>query len=459
MGNSVKSQKLQKKLKNKNYYSSYPRLVVISFLGLIAVSTMLLMLPISVKSGEISFLDALFTATSAGCVTGLIVFDTFSKWTLFGQLVIICTIQIGGLGFITIMTMLTRFVKKRVSLREKLLLRESMGTIYKGEMKSLVKVVLSGTILFEVLGAAILATQFIPQMGLKNGLYTAVFLSVSAFCNAGFDVMGRIESGSSLITVNDNPVILLTISMLIIVGGIGFIVWDDIYKRRANFKRYTVHTKLTLTATAVFLIVSAVLFAVFEWNNTLENMPVWQKLLNAFFAGVTPRTAGFNSISVADMSPVSKMITYALMFVGGSSGSTAGGIKTVTFAILVLCAISTLKNKKDIEAFGRRISDDIIRKSAAIVSINFSAVFTASIIISLLQPQLGYTNIMFECISAIGTVGMTTGITPLLNTVPKIIIALLMFIGRTTSLVFAFSIMYSHKNTTSRKPIGNIMIG
>lgn len=453
------SERTKKRLKNKNYYSSYPKLVVLSFLGLILTSTVLLMLPVSVKNGNVSFLDALFTATSAGCVTGLIVFDTFSKWTLFGQMVIICTIQIGGLGFITIMTMLTRFIKKRVSLKEKLLLRESVGTIYSGEMKSLVKTVLSGTILFEVLGAVILATQFIPQMGIKNGLYTSVFLSISAFCNAGFDIMGRIEPGSSLITVNDNPVILLTLSMLIIIGGIGFIVWDDICKRKANFKRYTVHTKLTLVTTAVFLIVSAILFAVFEWNNTFFDMPIWQKLLNAFFAGVTPRTAGFNSIPVADMSPVSKMITYALMFVGGSSGSTAGGIKTVTFAILVLCAISTLANKKDIEVFGRRITEDIIRKAAAIVSINFSAIFASSLIIMLLQPQLGYTNIMFECISAIGTVGMTTGITSSLQTMPKIIIALLMFIGRITSLVFAFSIMYSHKNTNTRKPTGKIMIG
>lgn len=453
------SENLKKQLKNKNYYSSYPRLVVLSFFGLILTSTVLLMLPVSVKSGDVSFLDALFTATSASCVTGLIVFDTFSKWTLFGQIVIICTIQIGGLGFITIMTMLTRFIKKRVSLKEKLLLRESVGTIYKGEMKSLVKVVLSGTVIFEVMGAVLLATQFIPQMGVKNGLYTSVFLSVSAFCNAGFDVMGRIEAGSSLITVNNNPVIILTISMLIIIGGIGFIVWDDIYKRKTDFRRYTVHTKLTLVTTAAFLIFSAVLFAIFEWNNTFSDMPVWQKLLNAFFAGVTPRTAGFNSVPVADMSPVSKMITYALMFVGGSSGSTAGGIKTVTFAILVLCAVSTLANKRDIEVFGRRITEDIIRKSAAIVSINFSAIFASSVIITLIQPQLGYTNIMFECISAIGTVGMTTGITSTLQTAPKIIIALLMFIGRITSLVFAFSIMYSNKNTTTRKPTGRIMIG
>ena len=253
-----------KKIKNRNYYSSYPKMVALSFILLILIGTALLSLPISVKNGDITFLDALFTATSASCVTGLIVYDTFNKWTLFGQIVILCLIQIGGLGFITIMTMLSRFVKKRVSLREKLLLRESVGTIYKGDMKSLVNTVLTGTIMFEMLGAVILSTQFIPKMGFKNGLFTSVFLSVSAFCNAGFDVLGRIEAGSSLITVNNNPVIILTISALIIVGGIGFIVWDDIYRRKARFKRYSLHTKLTIVTTLALLTFGTIIFLVLE---------------------------------------------------------------------------------------------------------------------------------------------------------------------------------------------------
>ncbi|MCM1113955.1 MAG: TrkH family potassium uptake protein [Clostridium sp.] len=449
----------KKRIKNKNYYSSYPKLVALSFIALILIGTFLLMLPISVKNGDVSFLDALFTATSASCVTGLVVFDTFSKWTLFGQLVILCMIQIGGLGFITIMTMLASFVKKRVSLREKLLLKESVGTIYKGEMKALVKVVLYGTIIFEVLGAILLSSQFIPQMGFKNGLYTSVFLSVSAFCNAGFDVMGRVAPGSSLISVNDNPVVLLTISLLIILGGLGFIVWDDIYRRKTKFKRYSVHTKITLVTTLILLAAGTISFFIFEWNNTLADMPLWQKGLNAFFCSVTPRTAGFNSVPNSDLTGISKMVTYALMFVGGSSGSTAGGIKTVTLAVLILCAVSSIRNKRDIELFGRRITFDAVRKAASIASINISAIFVSSAIITFCQPELGYSNILFECISAIGTVGMTTGITASLHTVPKIIIALMMYIGRITSLIFAFSIIFSNRKTTTRKPSGNLLIG
>lgn len=454
----VGSKKKVKK-KNRNYYSSYPKLVAVSFLGLIAIGTALLMLPISYKTGTVTPLEALFTATSASCVTGLIIFDTFTKWTLFGQLVILGMIQIGGLGFITIMTMLSRFIKARVSLKEKLILKESVGTIYKGDMKSLVNTVLIGTMLFEGLGAIILATQYIPLMGFKNGLYTSVFLSISAFCNAGFDVMGRISAGSSLIEVNNNPIIILTISALVIIGGIGFIVWDDIYRNRAKFKRYLVHTKITLVTTATLLIGGTIVFAIFEWNNTLADMPIWQKLINAFFAGVTPRTAGFNSIPISDMKGVSLVLTYGLMFIGGSAGSTAGGAKTATVAILALCATSTLRNKKDIDVFGRRITDDIIRKAAAIVTINTTAIFISSAVISLCQGELGYTNIVFECISAIGTVGMTTGITSSLNTLPQIIIIVLMFIGRITSLIFAFSISFSNKNITTKKPTGNIMIG
>lgn len=454
---NIKSNSKQKKRK---YFSSYPKLVALSFICLILIGTFLLMLPISVKTGTVSFLDALFTATSASCVTGLIIFDTFTKWSLFGQLVILCLIQIGGLGFITIMTMLSRFIKKQVSLKEKLILRESVGTIYNGDLRSLVNVVLTGTVLFELIGAAVLSTQFIPKMGLKNGLYTSVFLSVSAFCNAGFDVLGRIEPGSSLITVNDNPVIIVTISLLIIIGGIGFIVWYDILKNKRRFKKMMLHTKLTLITTTLLLMIGAVLFAVFEWNGTLSNMPVWQKILNALFASVTPRTAGFNSIAINKMRAPSTMLTYILMFIGGCAGSTAGGIKTTTLAVLVLCTISTLKNKRDIEIFGRRITPDTVKKSAAIVTINFMIVFAASSIISMCQKELAYKDILFECFSAIGTVGMTAGITPSLETPAKIIITIMMFVGRVSSLVFAFSLMMDGNTATStKKPSGSLMIG
>lgn len=465
--NNIKQPKVnRKKLKsirknNKNYYSSYPKLVALSFFVLILIGTILLMLPISVKNGNVSFIDALFTATSATCVTGLVIFDTFSKWTLFGQIVIICLIQIGGLGFITIITMLSRFLKKKVSLREKLLLKESFGTIPMGDTKRIVKVVITGTIILEVLGAAVLSTQFIPQMGFKNGLYTSLFLSVSSFCNAGFDVLGRIQPGSSLITVNTNPVILLTISALIIIGGIGFIVWDDIAQNKFRFKRYSLHTKLTLITTAILLIGGTLLYYIFERNNTFADFSEGQKILNAFFAGTTTRTAGFNSVSNADLCTQSKVLTYLLMFIGGSAGSTAGGVKTATVAVLLMCAVSTLKNSRDIEIFGKRITIETIRKAVAIVIINLSEIFISSTIITICQPELKYSDILFECISAIGTVGMTTGITPQLSILPQLIITLLMFVGRITSLVFAFMFVIdtSKNSKSSQKPRGNLYIG
>lgn len=445
--------------KNKNYYRSYPRSVALSFIGIILIGTFLLMLPVSVKQGSVSFIEALFTATSASCVTGLVIFDTFTKWTLFGQIVILCLIQIGGLGFITIFTLFMRFLKKHFSLKEKLLLKESVGTIYKGDTKDLVKVVIGGTVLFELAGAAMLATQFIPQMGPKNGLYTAVFLSVSAFCNAGFDVMGRIEAGSSLVTVNDNPVIMLTICALIIIGGIGFIVWEDIIAHKFNFKKYSVHSKLVITATGILLAVGTVLFLIFEGGNTLDGMPLGQRLMNAFFCSTTARTAGFNSVDTGALTSQSKLVTDILMLIGGSSGSTAGGIKTTTIAILFLSIAATLKNKKDIEIFGRRITPDYMQRAAAIFFINLTEIFVSATVITIVQPELDFLDILFECFSALGTVGMSAGITPLLTTVPRLIIIALMFIGRITSLLFAFTLYFDSRPSTAQKPKGNILIG
>lgn len=453
---------LRRRRRNRNYYSSYIKIVALSFFVVILVGTFLLMLPVSIKTGSVNFLDALLTATSATCVTGLIIYDTFTKWTLFGQIVIMCLIQIGGLGFLTILTMLSRFVKKKVSLREKLVLQESFGSVPMGDTKKIVRIVLGGTAIFELSGAAILCTQFIPQMGFKNGLFTSVFLSVSAFCNAGFDVLGRIEPGSSLVTVNDNPVILLTIAALIIIGGIGFIVWDDIVYRKFRVKRFSLHTKLALITTAVLLIGGTVIFCIFERNNTFAGMSFGEMLLNGFFCSTTPRTAGFNSVPTNELCAESQVVTDILMFIGGSPGSTAGGIKTVTLAVIFLCTLATLRNSKDIEIFGKRVPANITRKAISILLINSMELFVASFTISILQPELKYSDILFECTSALGTVGMTTGITPLLDPVPELIVTLLMFIGRITSLLFAFIfVLDSNKfvNRNSQKPKGTVFVG
>lgn len=449
----------KKKRRSRNYYTSYPKIAALSFLLIIAVGTVLLMLPVSVKQGSVGFCDALFTAASASCVTGLIQFDTFSKWTLFGQIVILCMIQIGGLGFITLVMLLTRFVKKRVSVKQKILLRESIGSIYTGDLRSLGRTVLFGTAFFELAGAALLSVRLIGQMGFKNGLYTAVFLSVSAFCNAGFDVMGRVEPGSSLITVNDDPLVLITLSLLIIIGGIGFVVWDDIKENRLRFSAYSFNSKLALSVSAALLLGGTVLYFAFEYNNTLSDMSLWQKILNSFFASVTARTAGFNSVPVGEMSGASKMLTYVLMFIGGSSGSTAGGIKTSTLAVLSSAAICVVKGEEYPECFGRQITGEYIKKAVSVVTLNISIVLAASFVISLLQGELDYFDILFECFSAMGTVGMTVGITTRLRTASKLIIAALMFIGRVSSLVFVLTFRLDFNKKSVQKPKGNLLIG
>lgn len=451
--------KLKKKSHIRNYYSTYPKIVAISFFMIIIIGTGLLMLPVSVKSGSISFIDALFTATSATCVTGLVQFDTFTKFTLFGQIVILCMIQIGGLGFITLVMLLARFVRQRVSVKQKILLKESMGSIFTGDLKQLGKTVVCGTAFFELLGTILLSIYFIPHMNFKNGLYTSVFLSVSAFCNAGFDVMGRVEAGSSLITVNGNPLVILTISMLIIVGGIGFIVWDDIKENKLAFKKYSFHAKLTLSTTAVLLLTGTVLYYIFEANNTFADMSLGKGLLNAFFTSTTTRTAGFNSVPTGDMTGASKMLTYILMFIGGSSGSTAGGIKTTTFAVICMAVVSVIKQSDTCERFGRRVSDKIIRKAVAVIFTNLFLVIISAFIISTVQPSLDFNDILFECFSAMGTVGMSTGITSSLSLISKIVITALMFIGRVTSLIFVFTFRFDINKKSVLKPLGNLLVG
>jgi trk system potassium uptake protein TrkH len=447
-------------MKNKNTNKiTYPKIVAIGFAGLILIGSALLMLPISSKTGGASFNDALFVATSATCITGLVPFDTFTNWSVFGQIVIICLIQIGGLGFITVLAVISKLIQKKISLKQKMLLKESIGSFSLGDVKKLVKEVLIFTASCEGAGALLLMTRLIPMAGVRRGIYVSIFTSISAYCNAGFDLMGMVLPSSSLTTVNNDPIIILTISLLVIFGGLGFIVWDDIKAKKFKCKNFDAHTKLVLITTAILLFAGFALFLAFEYNNTLANMPFATKLLNAFFCSVTPRTAGFNSVDTALLTPQSKMLTIVLMFIGGSSGSTAGGVKTTTIAILFLCLFSNMRDKEDIEVFGRRITLDTVKKAISIALLNFSEIFISVILISLIQGEFALTDIIFECASAIGTVGMTTGITPQLNIASQIIIIMLMYIGRLTSLIFALSFVKQKPKTTAQKPVVNILIG
>jgi trk system potassium uptake protein TrkH len=445
--------------KKFNYSLTYPKIVAIGFALLILFGSALLMLPISSKTNSVSYIDALFTAASATCITGLVPFDTFSTWSVFGQIVIICLIQIGGLGFITILLLLVQLLKKRMSLKQKMLLKESIGSISLGNVKELIKDVVIFTASCEGAGTLILMTRFIPLAGLRRGIYMSIFTSISAFCNAGFDLMGMVSPSSSLTTINNDYVVIITISLLVIFGGLGFFVWEDIRHNKFNKSKYSVHTKLVLITTAILLLGGAVLFFLFEYNNTFAQMNLANKLLNAFFCSVTPRTAGFNSVDVASMTPQSKMLTIILMLIGGSSGSTAGGIKTTTVAVLVLCVVASMRNKNEISVFDRRITLDTVKKAVSVLMINLIEIFIAVILISFIQNEFTLTDIIFECTSAIGTVGITTGITPLLNSASQIIIILLMYIGRLTSLIFALSFVSTKPKTTTQKPKGNIMVG
>lgn len=450
-----------KEKKSKNYSLTYPKIVALGFALIILIGTVLLMLPVSSRGEEISFIDAFFTATSATCVTGLVTYDTATTWSLFGQIVILCLIQIGGLGFLTVIAFVSGIIKKRMSLKEKMLLKDAVGSLNIGGGKNLVRSVLLLTLCCEVTGAIILSTRFIPLAGVPKGIYLSVFTSISAFCNAGFDLMGSFAPSSSLTTVNNDPVIIITVSLLIIIGGLGFIVWQDMRDKRFNFKGFSIHTKLVLTITSFILVVCTALFLAFEYANekTLADMPAWQKVLNAFFANVTTRTAGFNSIDTAGLTSASKMLTIMLMFIGGSSGSTAGGVKTTTIGVLVLCVISTLRNKDDVNAFDHRINNTAIKKAISIVFINLAEIVTATFLILLFQKGFTLIDVLFECTSAIGTVGMSTGITPELCTASKIVIIFLMYVGRLTSLIFALMFISLRAKTTTQKPLGNILVG
>ena len=446
-------------MKTLNQSLTYPKMTAVGFFLLILAGTGLLMLPISSKHGSASFIDALFTATSAGCITGLVPFDTFTNWSVFGQIVIIVLIQTGGLGFITLLAAAIKLLGFKFSLKQKMLLKESIGSLTLGDAKELVKSVVLFTALCEGAGAVLLSLRFVPLAGLRRGIYMGIFTSISAYCNAGFDLMGQYAPSSSLTTVNGDYIVLLTISLLIIFGGLGFIVWEDIKRRKLKFSALAVHTKLTLITTGILLLGGTVFFLIFEYNQTLADMPLPQKILNAFFCSVTPRTAGFNSVDIAAMTPQSRMATILLMFIGGSTGSTAGGIKTTTVAVIILCLVASARGKDSVTVFDKRITSDTVRKAISIISINFFLIVIGTVVISFVQPELTLTDVIFECSSALGTVGMTTGITPQLGTAAKLTIALLMYIGRLTSLILAMSFVHTKPKTNSKKPKCNIMVG
>lgn len=435
------------------------QLIAIGFLAVILVGSLLLMLPFATKQGQTtSYVDALFTATSATCVTGLVPFDTFTHWTLFGQLVILFMIQLGGIGFMTVITMATLFMRHKIGLQNRMLIMESAGTITLSGIGNLVKRIIFGTAIFELSGAVLLATQFVPVFGWAKGLYVSAFHSISAFCNAGFDLMGELEAGSSMILFNGNAVVMITLSMLILIGGLGFFVWDDILVCRCRFRKYQVHTKLVLACTAVLTVVPFVLFFIFEYSHAFEGMDLFDKLINSLFQSVTPRTAGFSGIDMSTLSEPGGIMTIVLMFIGGNPGSTAGGVKTTTIAIILISTVSYLQQDDDVNVFKKRIEENMVRRASSIAFIYFSMILISSFVISFIEP-LSLREVLFEVVSAVATVGLSMNVTPTLSVVSKLILILLMYAGRLGALTFIMMLSKRSKQAILKRPVGKIMIG
>ncbi len=432
--------------------------IAAGFILIILAGTILLTLPVASRDRNwTGFLDALFTATSSTCVTGLVVFDTYSHWSLLGQLVILLLIQVGGLGFITISVGLAIAFRKKIGLRERDLLKESVNALEIGGIVKLARKIFMGTLFFEGVGAVLLSIRFIPEFGLGKGIYYGIFHSISAFCNAGFDLMGCKEPYSSLTAYAADPLVNLTVMALITIGGLGFVVWADLSVKKFHWKSYALHTKLVLSVTTFLIIAGAVLLFIFEQGNTLEGMGKGGQVLASLFGSVTARTAGFNTVDTGALREESKFLTTILMFIGGSPGSTAGGIKTTTAVVMAFYIFSNIRNN-GCNIFHRRISDEIIQKAGMVFCLNLILGIISTLII-LATSHFSLTDILFETFSAISTVGMTTGITRDLNFAGRLVIIILMFCGRIGSMTFALSLIHRSDTGKVMLPVEKVTIG
>lgn len=433
--------------------------IALGFFFIILAGSLILMLPIASRSGEWTpFLDSMFTATSATCVTGLVVYDTFTHWNVFGQLVILLLIQIGGLGFITVGVGFSMAFRRRIGLRQRDLLKESINAMEIGGIVKLSRKIFLGTALCEGVGALLLATRFIPEFGLVKGIYYSIFHAISAFCNAGFDLMGGQQPYASFTAYATDPVINITLMLLIIVGGLGFVVWSDVVSKRFHWKNYCLHTKMVISVTLILIFGGALLLFLFEQGGTIKGMSTGEQILTSLFGSVTARTAGFNTVDTGALKPESKLLTTALMFIGGSPGSTAGGVKTTTIAVILIYVISNLRGESGCNVFHRRIGDEVIKRASMVFCLNLFLGLT-SVTLILATSSLRMSDVLFEVYSAISTVGMTTGITRDLNVVGRIIIMILMYCGRIGSMTFALSFVAKPETKGLSLPEEKITIG
>ncbi len=447
------------KFKQKFRFTS-TQIIVLGYLVVILLGSFLLSLPIASKARVWTpYITSLFTATSATCVTGLIVVDTYTYWSLFGQLVILGLIQIGGIGFMTIITLVAMFMKRQIGLFERTILMRAAGTVRFSGVILLIKRIIVGTAIFEGVGTLFLLIRFVPIMGFWNGLYNAIFHSISAFCNAGFDLMGKYGAFSSLTAFSNDVVVNLTIMALIFVGGLGFLVWSDIWDKRGDIRQTSLHTRVAFITTVVLIVLPTLITFALERNRAFATMNWGEALLASAFQTVSYRTAGFNTVDLTSMSEGSYLMAVVLMLIGGSPGSTAGGIKTTTIVVMLLGVYVTVRNKEDIEIGKRRLDNKLVRQANAIVAFYFILSLSAVYAISLVEKGLNMHSIVFEVVSALGTVGMTLGITTKLSVFSKFVLIILMFMGRLGALTLLTAFMEKRENPPLKRPVEKILIG
>ena len=445
---------MAEKIHKKRHLTTF-QVIILGFASVIFAGALLLMLPISSKSGVVTpFMEALFTSASAVCVTGLIVPDTASYWSEFGQAVILVLIQIGGMGVVTVAASIALISGKKISLMQRSTMQEAIAVPKVGGIVRLTGFVIKAVLVFELLGALVMMPVFCKDYGAK-GVWMAVFHSISAFCNAGFDLLGTPEARFvSLTPYVEHPVINITISLLIIIGGIGFLTWDDIRTNRHHFKRYRMQTKIILVSTLILLLFPAIYFYLGEFTE----LPTGKRVLSSLFQSVAPRTAGFNTMDLTAVSGAGQGIIIILMMIGGSPGSTAGGMKTTTVAVLFANAAAVFRRKEDVQFFGRRTDGKAVKSAATILIMYLTLFIGGGLVISIVEGiPLG--SCLFETASAVGTVGLTLGITPSLGLVSQVILIILMFLGRVGGLTLIYAALSEPSRNFSKMPQENITVG
>lgn len=439
---------------HKNNKSPF-RVIILGFLLVILLGSILLMLPISSQQGVITpFLDALFTSTSAVCVTGLVIHDTATYWSQFGQLIIILLIQVGGLGVVTVAGAFAILSGRKIGLMQRSTMQEAIAAPNVGGIVRLTGFILRTAFAVELLGAALLYLVFSQEFGLVQGAWFALFHSISAFCNAGFDLMGVKAPFSSLMDYSAQPVVSLVIALLIVVGGIGFLTWEDIRTNRRHVHKYRMQSKVILTVTGMLIFIPTIYFFFFEF----DGKPLGERVLLSVFQAITPRTAGFNTADLTAMSETGQSMITMLMLIGGSPGSTAGGMKTTTLAVLLASAIAVFRRRENPHFFNRRVSNETVAQAATVLMMYLTLFLTGGLIISRMEG-LPILTCLFETASAIGTVGLSLGITPQLTWVSHLILIALMFVGRVGGLTLIFAALSRTQGNVSRLPQERITIG